>query len=789
MPKKIKTTVEFEGRTSEVLVDVPDIETPLWPNNAELDFVGHPVSRVDGEVRVTGAAKYTSDIILPNMLYARILRSPRPHARIMSIDTSRAEKLPGVKAVISAFNTQPIRWHQTSSLFDKTVRYVGDEVAAVAAVDEETASDALELIDVSYESLPFVTEMEEAVKSSAPKLWPGGNLVGGKPYVYERGDLEKGFAAADLVVEETFRTQTELHTCLEAHGSVVMWEGDKLTVWDSTQGVFAVRDALAAIFNLPANHVRVIKQYMGGGFGSKLEVGKYTAIAALLARRANRPVKLILMREEEQISTGNRPATIQHVKMGVKKEGTLTAIQLKAYDGNGAYPGGTPCGMPYSEMYLCPNVRTEDYMVFFNAGRSRATRAPGFVPGTFGLESMMDIIAQKLGMDPLELRKKNYVTVDQADSDRLPYSQKLLDKVYEEGAKQFGWGDRERRRHPDSSTKRIGFGMASQIWGGGGGPPSYAIVKINRDGSVDVFSGTQDLGTGTRTIIAQIVAEELGIPMTEVAVHIGDTENCPFSFLSGGSMTVASVGPAVRTAAADARLQLYEYAALSLKVKPEVLVSRGGKIFVKGAPQKSIEYKAAAKAAGNSMIIGRGLRGPNPEGYSLNTFGAHFAEVEVDTETGKVTVIRHVAGHNSGRVINPKTMANQIQGGVIQSIGYALTEERVLDSATGVPLNANMEAYKPVTSLDMPVIEPLMLTEVDEHANTLGNRGIGEPPRIAAGAAIANAVADALGVRIKELPITPDKVLAALKSTPTTKPPTKERRLERGTVTKKGGSQ
>jgi xanthine dehydrogenase YagR molybdenum-binding subunit len=765
MPKKIKTTVEFEGRVSEILVDVPDIETPLWRNDAELDFVGRPVTRVEGDQRVTGGAKYTSDIVLPNMLYARILRSPHPHARVKSVDTSRAQKLSGVKAVISAFNTEPIRWYQTSFLFDKTVRCVGDEVAAVAAVDEETAGDALELIEVEYEPIPFVADMEEALKADAPKLWPDGNLSGGKPLVYERGNVAKGFQEADLLMEETFRTQTELHTCLETHGSVVMWEGDKLTVWDSTQGVFAVRDAVAGALNLPANHVRVIKQFMGGGFGSKLEAGKYTVIAALLSRLARRPVKLMLNREEEQMITGNRPATVQKVKFGVKKDGTLTAIEMKSINGNGAHAGGTPCGAPYREMYLCPNVRTEDNLVYYNAGRSRATRAPGHVPGTFGLESMMDVVAQKLGMDPLEFRKKNYVTFSQTSAKQLPYSQKLLDRLYEEGARKIDWWNRDKKKNQIySPTKKRGVGMSSQIWGGGGGPPSYAIVKINRDGSVDVFSGTQDLGTGTRTIITQIVAEELGIAMHDVAVHLGDTENCPYSGSSGGSTTAASVGPAVRTAAADARLQLYEYAAITLKVKPEELVSKRGKIFPKNDPQKFLDFKAVARTAGNSMIIGRGLRGPNPEGYSLNTFGAHFSEVEVDTETGRIRLIRHIAGHNSGRVINPLTLTNQVQGAIIQSIGYALTERRVVDLASGIPLNMNLEDYKPATALDIPVIECILLTDVDEHANTLGNRGIGEPPRIAAAAAIANAVADAIGVRIKELPITPDKVLAAIKA-------------------------
>ncbi|MBZ5536637.1 MAG: xanthine dehydrogenase family protein molybdopterin-binding subunit [Acidobacteriia bacterium] len=765
MPKKVKTTVEFEGRVSEILVDIPDIETPLWGNDAELDIVGHPIPRVDGDKRVTGAAKYTSDILLPHMLYGRILRSAHPHAVVKSVNSSEAEKLPGVKAVISAFNTDPIRWHGSSSLFDKTARLVGDEVAAVAAVDEETAADALELIKVDYETLPFVTDMEEAMKDTAPKLWPNGNVVGGKPSIYERGSVSKGFAEADLVIEETFRTQTELHTCLETHGSVAFWEGDKLTVWDSTQAVFNVRDALAAALNIPSNHVRVIKQYMGGGFGSKLELGKYTVIAALLARRTNRPVRLMLTREEDQMNTGNRPATLQHVKVGVKKDGTLTAIELKSVNANGAYLGGAGCGAPYREMYLCANVRTEEYAVYVNTGRSRPARAPGHVQGTFGLESMMDVVSRKIGMDPLEFRKKNYATVNQAQTNPKPYSAKLLDQLYEAGAKKIDWWNRDKSRNSgDFHSRKRGVGMASQIWGGGGGPPAYALVKINRDGSVNVLSGTQDLGTGTKTIISQIAAEELGIALADVAVDLGDTETCPFSGSSGGSTTAASVGPAVRTAAADARLQLFEYAALELKVKPEELSSRRGKIFVKSDPQKSLPFKEAARKAGNNMIIGKGFRGPNPDGYSLNTFGAHFAEVEVDMETGRVTVLRHVAAHHSGRPFNPLTMTSQIEGGVIQSMGYALSEQRVIDPASGIPLNMNMENYKPMTALDVPTIEPILLTQVDEHCNTLGGKGIGEPPRIPAAAAIANAVADAIGIRIRELPITPDKVLAALKS-------------------------
>ncbi len=756
MPKVIKTKTEFEGRTLEEYVVVEGEGLEPWEPHAPLKFVGKGISRIDGPERATGKALYTCDVQLPGMLYGKILRSPHPHAKIKKIDTHRAEKLPGVRAVLSSHNTPKISFRRQTFLFDEIVRYVGDEVACVIADSEEIAQDALELIEVEYEPLPFVLDPEEALQPDAPKVHSWGNLLNGEPEVYERGDLNRGWAEAHVIVEGTFRTQCALHNCMEPHGSVALWEGDTLTVWDSTQHIFGVREGLARLLGLPLHKVRVIKKYMGGGFGSKNNLGKYTVIAALGAKVTGRPVKIILDRHEENLAAGNRPSSVQHLKIGAKHDGTLTALELKALVAAGAYCLWPPSlGGPARELYLCPNVKTAQYTVFTNTGPLSAFRAPGYVEGTFALESLMDELAKKLALDPLELRLKNYAEFDQTTG--RPYSTKGLRECYERGAKLFGWPKR-----PESSGRfRRGFGMASQIWSGNGMPPAYALVKINPDGSATVITGTQDIGTGTKTVLAQIAAEELGFPMEKISVEIGDTQTGLYAPLSAGSMTVASVGPAVRMAAHDARQQLLEVAAQVLEVPRESLTISDGRLK-SPALKEPITVQEVLKNLENFMIIGRGAREPNPQDVTVNTFGAQFAEVTVDPETGAVKVERIVALHDSGRVINPLTLSSQVEGGIIQGLGYALYEQRVMDRNTGIVVNGNLEHYKIPTVLDVPEILCDMIDRPDLRANNLGAKGVGEPPIIPTAAAIANAVADALGVRIFELPITRDRVLKAL---------------------------
>ncbi|MFC2136493.1 xanthine dehydrogenase family protein molybdopterin-binding subunit [Bacteroidota bacterium] len=498
MPRKIiKSKYYVEDEKIETIGEVSTDKVKDWPANDKLKYVGKEISRTDGYDKVSGSAIYTYDKILPRMTHARTLRSPHPHARIKKINTQKAEAMPGVLAIITHENTEQIPWYYGSSfLFDTHLRFVGDEVACIAAETEKIADQALKLIEVEYERLPFETDTAKAMQPEAEKFHEWGNIVRGQPFTGIRGDVEKGFAEADEIVEAEFDTQVLVHNPTEYHCSVVNWDGDDLTVWDSTQYVFGVRDQVAASLGMPAGKVRVIKKYMGGGFGSKLGAGKYTVMAALLAKKIGRPVKISMDRKEMNLTVGNRPNSIQKLKIGAKKGGKLTAMSHYAYGTVGAYPYGAGCSWPFRTLYKCDNISVEEYSVITNAGQSRAMRAPGYVQGTFAFEQMIDGIANKIGMDPLEFRLKNYTETDPVSS--LPYTSKKLKEAYEKGAKAIGW----KRRKPNGSDKgrfKKGIGMASQIWWGGGGPPSFATIKLIWDGSLEILSGTQDIGTGTYT--------------------------------------------------------------------------------------------------------------------------------------------------------------------------------------------------------------------------------------------------------------------------------------------------
>ncbi|HEV2121529.1 MAG TPA: xanthine dehydrogenase family protein molybdopterin-binding subunit, partial [Chloroflexota bacterium] len=491
-----------------------------WDEQAPLNYVGRRHTRVEGEEKVTGRARYAYDIRLPGQLYARVLRSPHPHSRIKRVDTSKAEALPGVRAVLSRANAPEIEWYKESQLFETRVRFVGDEIAAVAADSEEIADDALDLIEVEYEPLPFVLDMEAALAPGAPKVHDDGNLSK-EPSVYTRGHFEAGLKEAEVTVDETYYTQTALHNCLEPHGCTATWEGDHLTIWDSTQSIFEVREQVAEKLSLPEHHVRVIKQYMGGGFGSKQIAWKHTVLAALLSKQSGRPVQLMLDREAENLAAGNRNPTRQRVRLGAKKDGTLTAIAVEIHQAIGAYSvGGEGANVPglYQRLYRCPNVRTEQNLVYINAGPAVAFRAPGYVEAAFALEQAMDELAHKLGIDPVALRRRNYADDDQKRE--KPYTTpQSLGLCYDRATEAFGWDTYQ--KPPAAGSKRRGIGFAAHDWGGSGHPPGYAWVKLNGDGTVDVVTGTQDIGTGTRTGLTQIAAEELSLPMERIALHLG----------------------------------------------------------------------------------------------------------------------------------------------------------------------------------------------------------------------------------------------------------------------------
>jgi len=761
------TTVELDGVSSDVWVEVPESEPQAWPKEAEMAVLGKPLPRVDGYEKVSGRAKYTHDINLAHMLWMKTLRSPYPHAKIVGIDTSRAEALPGVKLVLTHRNAPDLPWYGgRSKLFDTTLRFVGDEVAAVVAVDEATAADGLALIDVEYDELAYVLDAETALQPGAPALHPEGNLLQGRPFLYDRGDLEKGFAEADHIVEATFRSPCQVHACLETHCSVAEWQGDKLTVWDSTQAVHPNRQALAQTLGLPIADVRVICLYSGGGFGSKLWINKYTVAAAIAARQLGRPVKVTLDREEDALAMGNRPANVMTIRAGCKKDGTLTALYMKNIGSVGAYPAGAGAGAPLREIYRCPNVKTEESSVFINADVARPHRAPGHVQGTWALEQALDMLAEKCGLDPLDFRLRNYSDRDQLRN--LPYSSKGLRQCYERGAAAIGWRERAQRKAQSRGATKRGFGLASQVWGGSGGPPGYAIVNLYPDGTAHVFSGCQDIGTASRTSMLQVAAEELSLPPDKMSITMGDTQGTPYGGVSGGSRTTPSQAPAVRMAASEVKRQLLALAAKQMNLPAERLATREGFVFDTQNPatRKPIAEVARAGLTGpgavENMLIGKGWRGPNPDDVRVDCWGAQFAEVEVDTDTGEVRVVKIVAAHEAGRVINPLTGSSQVEGGVIQGMGFALYEERVLNNASGRMVNSNLHDYKIPTAKDMPEIEAILVDLPDERANSTGIKGLGEPPIIPTPGAIANAVADAIGVRVFETPITPQRVLEAL---------------------------
>lgn len=758
--KLVKSKFFFEEDMQEHIAEVPEQQSEQLAPNDKLRLVGKRISRIDGYDKVSGTAVYPFDLTLPRMLHARILRSPHPHARIKSINVKKAKQLHGVVGIISSQNTPKISWYRNSLLFDPHVRYEGDEVACVAAETSEIAEEALGLIEVEYELLDFVTDVTAAMKKGAPKIHEAGNIVGGEPDTYQRGDIAQGFSQSDFVIEDTFSTQVVVHNPTEVHCSVVNWDGDDLTIWDSTQGVYTVRDTVAASLGIPESKVRVIKKYMGGGFGSKLEAGKYTVMAALLAKEIGRPVSIQVSRVDMNLAVGNRPDSIQQLKVGVKKDGTLMAMQHQARGAVGAYPAGAGSSWPLRSVYACPNVQTTDYNVYINAGRARPFRAPGHVQGTFALDSIIDEVADKVGMDPLEFRLKNYAEKDPVSG--APYTTKRLREAYHQGAETIQWNKRNTTPGSQKGIIKTGIGMASQIWWGGGGPPAYATLRMNRDGSVRVLSGTQDIGTGTYTFAAQIVAEVLEIPMDTIEVILGDTATCPYGPSSGGSTTAPSVSPAVYDAALQMKAKLLSGAAAILEIPGSDLIYEGGKIGKRGAIGRGLTIAGVVGKMPDRMLLTTGARNQNPEGYAINSFGAQFAKVEVNTGTGKIRVQKIVAAHDIGRVLNRKTLENQFHGGIIQGMSYALMEERVIDHNTGKVLTTNLHDYKLPTIMDTPEIEIIIVSDADPLISSVGAKGIGEPAIIPTAAAIANAVCNAIGVRLKSLPLTPDKVLNAL---------------------------
>lgn len=752
---KEKLRLGFAGRFEEKEVTLAENDPAPWDPGHKFSLLGSRVARLDGKAKVTGKARYSIDVVLPGMLYGKMLRSPHPAAIVKSVDLSAAQRMPGVKAALSII--QP----------GEKVRFAGQEVAAVAADTSERAIDAIGAIRVVYEPTTFVVDLEEAKKPEAPLvLQPRAEKKSGDPYAaelggkglprkgnvqgprtFEKGNTEEGFRQSDVIVEGTYVTQVQTHTALETHGVVARWEGDELTVWASTQGIFSVRDELAAVLNVPASKVHVITEYMGGGFGAKFGARVEGVTAAKLARAAGAPVKLFLDRKEEHLATGNRPSSVQWIKAGATKDGKLTALHLVVH-GTGGTNGGTGTSGPLKNIYACDNVKTVEYDVFTNAGPSAAMRAPGHPQGSFALEATMDELARKLGLDPLELRLKNDPSEVRREEFRI-------------GAEKIGWKTRDERRRTKDPAIRRGIGTGAAVWYNTGGTGPKASVTIHRDGSAEVVHGVQDLGTGARTMVGIVAAEELHLPLERVAVKIGDT-HLPYGPASGGSTTTPSSAPTIRAAAYQAKQKVAEVLAKGWGVSPSEVVFSDGVFSVHGDADKRLAWKQACAKLPEEGVSATAARAENhPDAWKRFTAGAQFAEVEVDTETGLVRVVKVVAVHDCGLVVNALTTESQVQGGVIQGVSYALYENRILDRSTGRMVNPNVEQYKIVGARDVPEIEAI-LVPVWDGVNSTHSVGIGEPATVPTAGAIANAVSHAIGARIRRLPITPEAVLEAL---------------------------
>ena len=713
--------------------------------------------RLDGPEKVTGRAVFTHDARKAGMLHAAVVRSPHAHATIVSIDASRAERMPGV--VIE----NPGK---------KVVRYHGEAVLALAAPTRAGAEDALRAVKVTYDVLPHTVSLAAARKEGAPLVFqkqveekrsagdePGaaavlpqtGNVRG--PKRSGTGDVDKAFAEADGTLEIVTTTSVQTHVPLETHSLYAEWVGGTLEVQASTQGTFSVRDELAEVFKLSKDKVVVRAEFTGGGFGAKFGAGDYGVFAAKLAKKAGKPVLMALDRKAEHLSAGNRPDSWNRVKLGYRKDGTVTAADYESF-GTAGVATGTGTGGFVKAAYGFPAVKVAESDVFTHLGPGCAMRAPGHPQGCFAVETALEELASRLGMDPLALRLKN----DPSEVRRAEW---------EIGAREIGWSRRpEITKANDAaaasgSPLRRGLGCAASLWYTFVAPGSQVLVRIHRDGTVEVENGVQDIGGGVRTPIAMVVAEEMGLPVASLRVKIGDSRY-PFGPASGGSVTIGSLIPAVRAAAVHAREKLMGVAAKVLG-EPESEVRIAGGLF--SAKGKTADFRKVCSRLPGETVVATGDRAKDYDGADTRLFGAQFAEVVVDVETGVVAVKKVVAVHDCGQPVWKTGVESQIRGGILQGISYALFEERVVDERSGRVMNPDVEFYKILGSKDTPEIVPL-LVDFYPGKNNAHARGIGEPATVPTAAAVANAIAHATGIRPTALPITPARILDLLGKLP-----------------------
>lgn len=759
--------------------------------------IGKRIPVLDAYEKVTGILGYAVDMTLPGMLVAKVLRSPYAHARILRIDTSKAEALPGVEAVITHQDVPKEEWLDRSfnylgRVLDNRVRFVGDEVAAVAAVDKYVAEAALNLIEIDWQELPHVFDIMEAAKPDAPQLttYPTvrnalieshGNV---RSSVIEVGNLDKGLRDADLVVEHETTMGNQQSAPIGRNACLASWEGQKLTIWTSTQTPFPLRDQLAKSLKLPQQKVRVINLPTGASQGLWW-ANNFHFITAYLAKKARRPVKLDLTQEECFATVKRRETPISWAKLGVKRDGTFTAIHFKHYFDNGAYGYKFYPYESVSDLWggQKPAIKFEFYGVNTNTLTAGCMRGVGDLTMTFCMEQVIDKAAEALGMGPLEIRLKNHIRAgdpihSQANIYKrfgVPFpgeylSSGALDECITKGAERIGWNQKWKgwsRPSAVHGTKRRGLGMAVACHISGGrhlGCPTV-VIKVNHDGSINLLTGVGRMGQGVETTQAQIAAEELGVPVESIVGTHADTEVCPWSPGTLASVNAHQTGLATRAAAADAKRQILQLASRHLEVRPEDLDIMDGRIFVKEQPKRGLAFaemtsKVHPEFLTPPYIIGQASTNLPPS-LIAKMFMAHFVEVEVDTENGEVKLLDFVAVHDSGTIINPEVCENQVAGGAILGGGFALREDLILDEKTARVLNPNYFDYHIPTSMDTPPLD-ISFVEVRDPVGAFGVKGIGEGSSCPTPTAVAQAIYNAIGVRIAA-PFTPEKILTALR--------------------------
>lgn len=748
--------------------------------------VGKRLPNVDAAAKSTGSAKYTADLFFPDMLYAKSLSSPYPHARIVRIDTSRAERLRGVKAVITGRDTPGVSFgaqpRQELTLSDRLplamdrVRFIGDEVAAVAATDEELASRALELIEVEYELLPAVFDPEEAMRPEAPDVTGRGSNIGWETH-QDLGDVNEGFAQSDYIREDIFKTQAVTHCAMEAHNCVAIWDSSgKVVIWSSCQSPYRVTTGISKLLNMPLNKVRMITLAQGGGFGGKTGIFSHQFSAVLLSRKAGRPVKTELAREEVFVSTRVRHPEIIQLKSGAKRDGTLMAFQARIISDMGAYSILGPVGLGYSVSFLSspfrvPNIKCDGYLVYTNNLPGGAMRGYGGPQPAFAVNSHLDMLAKDLQMDTKELLLKNIVGPNETLPNQFHVTSCGLRDCIERATASAGWDNKR------SKTIGRGKGMACHSFISGSNRPGNvgysAVIKVHEDGGISLLTGAVDVGQGCRSALAQIVAEEFGVSHDDIQVVAQDTEVTPPDPGTFSSRVTYWDGNAVKAAAADARRELFKAAAEKLEASPEDLVANNGLIYVKGSPDKGITIKEAMGVYNTTHehrpIIGRGYHTEPYNVFDYSTglgdhsstysFGAAAAQVEVDRETGKVKLVEISVAHDCGQAINPMAVEGQLEGSVAMGMGYALSEN--LTREEGQTMNPSFLDYGLPLSVDIPQITPVIVESIDPKG-PFGAKEAGEGPVISVAPAIANAIFDAVGVRIEALPATAEVILKAI---------------------------